>query len=98
MKLYTQNSIVIFLYFILSYPLFYYAYKFGSPDFGNNDFYSYYHLYKNWDFREVESPFNTRLISSFFIFLFNKLGFFYNSQISYHNQGIDQRVFFNAIF
>ena len=98
MKLFGQNSVVIFLYFILSYPLFYYAYKFGSPDFGNNDFYSYYHLYKSWDFKGIESPFNTRLISSFFIFLFNKVGFFYNSEISYHNPLIDQRVLFSAIF
>lgn len=98
MKDYKQNSIVIFLYIILSYPLFYYAYKFGSPDFGNSDFYNYYHLYKSWDFKAVESPFNTRLISSFFIFLFNKIGFFYNAEINYHNPAIDQKVFFNAIF
>lgn len=98
MKLYIQNLIVIFLYAALSYPLFYYAYKFGSPDFGNNDFYSYYHLYNNWDFKQVESPFNTRLISSFFIYLFNKIGFFYNAEINYHHPMIDQRVFFNALF
>lgn len=98
MRAIKENSIIVFLYFLLSYPLFYYAYKFGSPDFGNNDFYSYYHLYKNWDFDAVESPFNTRLISSFFIFLFNQIGFFYKTKISYYNIAIDQRVFFNAVF
>ena len=97
-KFFNHNLLTLLSYFLLSYPMFYYAYKFGVPDFGNIDFYDYYHLYKNWDFSKVRSPFNTRLVSSFFIYLFNKIGFFYNAEISYHHPGIDQKVFFNAIF
>lgn len=97
-KIFNHNLLTLLSYFLLSYPMFYYAYKFGVPDFGNIDFYDYYHLYKNWDFSKVRSPFNTRLVSSFFIYIFNKIGFFYNAEISYQHPGIDQKVFFNAIF
>lgn len=86
------------LYILFSYPIFYFAYKFGSPDFGNIDFYNYYHLYKDWDFSKVASPFNTRIFSSWFIYLIYKSSFFYNSEIAFSNPLIEQRVFFSAVF
>ncbi|MCX8081224.1 MAG: hypothetical protein N3F09_08315 [Bacteroidia bacterium] len=85
------------MFFILTYPLFYYAYKFGSPDFGNIDFYHYYHLYKDFDIEKVQSPFNIRLVSPFLVYLFYKSGIYYNAEISYHNPMIDQQVFFSSI-
>jgi len=93
-----RNFIPLLIYFFLSYPLFYFAYKFGNPDFGNTDFYQYYFLYKDWEFSKVISPFNTRIISSFLIYLLNKTGLFYSTEINYHNSYIDQQVYFNAIF
>ena len=46
-----------FIYLLLAFPMFYYVYKFGNPMFGTNDFFSYYRLYKDWDFTGVEAPF-----------------------------------------
>ena len=82
---------------LFSYPLFYYAYKFGTPDLGNSDFYSYYGIYKSWDFTGVESPFNTRLVSCGLVFLLHKTGLFYDTLISYQNPQISQRVVFSAV-
>lgn len=91
--------IVTVLLIMLSYPLFYFSYKFCLPDFGGEDYFYYQHLYSNWDFEKVPSPFNMRIISSFFIFLFNKIGLYYDTKIvftSFHPE-LDQQVFFNAI-
>ena len=94
-----NNLIVSALYLFLSYPLFYYAYKFCLPDFGGQDYYSYYLMYKDWDFASTPSPFNMRLISAFFIFLMNKIGFYYETEIVFTKIYIDadQQIFFNAI-
>lgn len=92
-----SSVIVTFLFVILTYPLFYYAYKFGTPDFGNIDFYHYYHLYRNFDFSKVPVPFNTRIVSPFFVYLFYKTGIYYPAEISYSNPAIDLRVFFSSI-
>src|ERR1051326_2400508 len=97
----TENikiDLLVFSVFVLiSYPLFYYAYKYCSPQVGQlTDYYSYYNLYDKWDFGKVESPFNIRLISSFFVFLFGKLNFYYDTQIAF-NMG-SQKIFFDAIF
>ena len=92
-----RNKIFIWLgYVMLSYPMFYFSYKFCLPDFGGEDFYAYEKLYENWNFRQVDCPFNMRLISSFFIFLMNKIGFYYDTRIvftSFHPNH-DQKVFF----
>ncbi len=90
--------IELFLLVLFSYPLFYYAYKFGTPDLGNSDFYSYYSLYKSWDFNGVVSPFNTRLISPYLVYLLHQTGLYYDTTISFQNPLISQRVFFSAVF
>lgn len=94
-----KNKILVFLvYFLISFPCGYYTYKYGSPDIGGqNDFYSLYPLYRDFDISSVETPFNTRLLSSFFIFIVSKTGIFYDVPISYQHQGIEQNVFFSAI-
>ena len=96
----SKNSIICLGYILLSYPLFYYAYKFGFPDFGATDYYSYAILYKDWDFGRIESPYNLKLVSCFCIYLMNKAGFYYDTEIVYTTiyPQFDQQVFFNAIF
>jgi hypothetical protein len=90
-------GIITILYFLLGFPLFYYVYKFGNPSMGTNDFFSYYRLYKDWDFAAVESPFNMRLLSSFLVYLFNTAGLHYNTVTAFDQFGMDRQVFFNAI-
>lgn len=85
------------LLILLAYPLLYYTYKYYSPDLGGRDFYFYYPLYKHFDVVHTEAPFNMRLISSFFVFIFSQLGIYYDTMIHYKNSNIDQTVFFNAI-
>jgi hypothetical protein len=87
----------LLVFVLLSYPLFYHSYKFSTPDFGGKDYFSYYRLYKDWDFKSVESPFNMRLISSGSIYLLHKTGIYYPAQIVFDNPDYDQRVFFSAI-
>ncbi len=96
----SRNCVICVAYILLSYPLFYYSYKFCFPDFGATDYYSYAILYKDWDFSKIESPYNLKLISCFFIFLMNKIGFYYDTKIVYTTiyPQMDQHVFFNAIF
>ena len=94
-----RKLLIGFGFLLLSYPLFYYSYKFCLPDFGGEDFYSYYPLYKDWNFSAVDCPFNMRLISCFSIFLINKIGLYYNTEIvftSFHPD-YSQQVFFNAM-
>lgn len=95
-----KNNTVFFLYFLLSYPLFYFSYKFCLPDFGGQDFYSYYLLYGNWEFDRVPSPFNMRLVSSCIIYLMNQAGFYYDTEIVFKTvySQFDQQIFFNAVF
>lgn len=97
-----QNSKlnVLVLYVLLSYPLFYFSYKFCLPDFGGDDFFSYYSMYKSWDFNGVPCPFNMRIVSSFLIFLMNKTGFYYDTETVFHtvHPEYSQQVFFNAVF
>lgn len=99
MKLNFKSITVLWLiYFLLAFPSFYYVYKFGNPNFGTNDFFSYYKLYKDWDLDKIEAPFNMRLVSSFFVYVFNKIGFNYNTVTAFDMFGMDKQVYFNAVF
>lgn len=92
-------SAVFVSYILFSYPLFYFTYKYGSPDVGSQtDFYSYYQLYDKWDLSKVESPFNMRLVSTFVVHLLSKANFFYDTHIAYHHHNISQQIFFDALF
>lgn len=95
-----KNPVITWiLYTLLSYPLFYFSYKFGLPDYGGDDFFSYYPLYRDWDFAKVECPFNMRIISCFSIFLLNRIGLNYNTETAFMamHPGYDHQVFFNAV-
>jgi hypothetical protein len=95
----SRNNILIFLFFLLiSYPLFYFCYKFGNPEMGGSDYFDYYKLYSNWNYSAVESPFNTRIISPFLVYLFGKLHIFYDTQIAFVKAGYSPRIYFNAVF
>lgn len=66
--------------------------------YGTNDFFSYYKLYQNWDIQHIDAPFNMRLLSSFFVFLLNKMGLHYDTICAFDQFKLDKQVFFNAIF
>lgn len=86
------------LFFLFGYPIFYFVYKFGDVRInGLDDYYSYYQLYKNFAVFEIDQAYLPRLISSFFVFAINKLGFFYDVPIAQQLEGYDQSVYFNAI-
>lgn len=99
MKLNVKSfSFVWILYALLAFPSFYFVYKFGNPSFGTNDFFSYYKLYQNWDIASIDAPFNMRLLSSFFVFIFNKIGFHYDTECAFDQLHLSRQIFFNAIF
>ena len=85
------------MYALLAFPMFYFVYKYGTPDFGMKDFYDYYKLYSNWDLEHVDAPFNMRLLSTFFVYLMNKAGLHYNTSVAFAQTGLSQQVFFNAV-
>ena len=90
---------VLLTYFILSYGLFFYAYKFSQPDIqGLKDYEQYQLMYNGWNFNEVESPFNTRIISTYGIYLLNNLGVYYDNQVAISDKRLEKKVFFNALF
>jgi len=97
-KIATKKFVVIFLYFLLSFPIGYYAYKYGSPDVGGQkDFYSYYPLYKDYNISATESPFNMRLVGSYLVHLMSKTDIYYNIKICFSNATIEQEIYFDVI-
>lgn len=92
---------VLLFFLILAFPSFYFVYKFADPIDVGHDFFQYYRLYYNWDWSNVNAPFNMRLISSAFIYLFHKTGFYYETVATfdkYMAYGFDKSVFFSAVF
>jgi hypothetical protein len=85
------------VYALLAFPMFYFVYKYGTPDLGMKDFYDYYKLYSNWDLEHVDAPFNMRLLSTFFVYVMNQSGLHYNTTVAFAQTGLDQQVFFNAV-
>jgi hypothetical protein len=94
---YKHSLKALSVYFLLSYAFLYFAYKYFAPDIACVDFFNYYPLYKDFDVQSVGSPFNTRLLNPLFVFVFNKLGIYYNTYTSFQNPDINQSVFFNAL-
>lgn len=89
---------LIFLYGAFAFPAFYFVYKFGNPDYGCRDYRDYYSLFKDLDISGVEAPFNMRLLSTFFVHILYKMGFHYNTEIIFSNNGLDTSVYFCAVF
>ena len=98
-----QISLILllrFLVFILvSYGLLYFSYKYFSPNYGQSDFFHYYKMVLHpLDFTVTESPFIYRQFSTVITSLIVKSGIYYNTEISYVQEGIKQNVFFAFIF
>lgn len=93
------NLKVLFIYVLLAFPMFYFAYKFGVLLQGYKDAESYLKLYENLRSPEVESPFNMRLISASIIHFMDHLGLMYNTECSIDAYPqFDKSLFFNNIF
>src|SRR5688572_9594016 len=93
-----KYALLTFVFTLLAYPMLYYAYKYGTPEFGGLDVYSYLKLYSDWDFAHVDSPFNQRLVSSFAVFLIHKSGLNYPTETAIAALKIDPQVYFSALF
>ena len=65
--------------------MFYFVYKFGTPYLGMIDFFDYYKLYENMDYKSADSPLNMRLVGSFFVYCMNKMGLFYDTATQIDN-------------
>ncbi|MEZ4722075.1 MAG: hypothetical protein R2813_09400 [Flavobacteriales bacterium] len=100
MKIREKHSIgVFFFYLILAYPVFYFSYKFGSPEIsGQADYFAYYKLYKTLSIEGVDAPTNMRLISSFLVYLIYQSGFYYPVEIVFSDPAYDQAVYFSSVF
>lgn len=89
---------VLTCYLLLAFPLFYFVYKYSSPYIGMIDFFDYYKLYAGMDYKAADSPLNMRLLSSFFVYILNKSGFYYDTLTQIDNSPFEKSIYFNAIF
>lgn len=91
------SSLAIF--FILSYGMLYFSYKFYIPLLGGgNDIYAYYNMYLNpLDFTQADAPFIYRQFSALITNLIYEIGLFYDAEISFSDTQISKRLFFAAI-
>ncbi len=97
MKSWKKYAALTLVFTLLAYPLFYYVLKYGTPEFGGKDVFSYVKLYDNWDYKNVDSPFNQRIVSSYAIFLIHKTGIHYTTEMAVTKSGIDPHVYFSAV-
>src|SRR4051812_5421926 len=92
------NAFLFALFALLSFPLFYFVYKYWSPNLGMIDFFDYYKLYENMDFKNADSPLNMRLVSSFFVYCLSKTGMLYNTACQVDGEPFSKVIYFNAVF
>ena len=86
------------LYTLITYPLFYFAYKFNLPKFGSSDIYHYLRMYQDpFNFSVADGPFVYRQLSAGIVHLVEKSGFYYDAQISFNDPNFSQRFYFAAI-
>lgn len=94
-----NNTALVVLMLLLSYPLFYFSYKYTLPDMGGADYFHYLHLYESWDLESTEAPFNMRILGSYGTYVLNQLGLHYNTETVFAaaHPELSQQVFFNAL-
>lgn len=93
-----NNFHIPFLYSLLSFPLFYFVYKFGILLGGYEDAKSYFKLFADLSSKEVPSPFNMRLLSSALINLVHRTGIYYNTECAIDAfSSVDKSYFFSNI-
>ena len=86
------------LYTLITYPLFYFAYKFNMPKFGSSDIYHYLRMYQDpFNFSIADGPFVYRQLSAGIVHLVEKSGLYYDTQISFSDPNFSQRFYFAAI-
>ncbi len=87
------------VFFLLSYGMLYFSYKFYIPLIGGgNDFYNYYKMYINpLDFTQTHAPFIYRQFSATITNIIYEWGIFYNTTISFTDSQISQKLFFASI-
>ena len=96
-KILTNTGIFIF-FFLLSFPVFYFSFKYGSPDLsGQADFYSYYPMYEKLSIDNVDSPFNMRLVFPFLVNKLASLGAYYPVETCFSSSQINPKIYFNVI-
>jgi hypothetical protein len=89
---------LLFLFFI-SYGMLYFSYKYYNPNSGGVDFFEYYRMYLHpLDLSAADQPFVFRQLSAIATHLVYIAGIYYPNDIWFHEAGIDQRVFFAALF
>lgn len=97
-----HNAKLFALYFIfytlLTFPLFYFAYKYNLPKVGSSDIYHYLYIYQNpFSFEGADSPFVYRQVSALLVNLFVNSGLYYDAAISFYNESFSQEIYFAAI-
>lgn len=93
------NIHVLLVYILLTFPIFYFVYKFGVLLGGYDDAKSYLKLFENLGSNEVPTPFNMRLLSASCVHFLEKTGLFYNTECSIDmHTFVNKRIFFNNIF
>jgi len=98
-----ENLIRLVFYFVvyalITYPVFYFAYKFNLPKFGSSDIYHYLRMYQDpLNFSNADGPFVYRQFSAVIVHLVEKSGFYYDTQISFNDPNFSQRFYFAIIF
>ena len=92
------NAFCVLGYILVGFPIFYFTYKFVSPEIsGQMDYYAYYIMYKDFTIQGVDAPTNMRLISSFIVHLFFKTGIYYPVPISFQNADYLPEVYFASV-
>lgn len=93
------NVHVLLVYILLTFPIFYFVYKFGVLLGGYDDAKSYLKLFENLGSKEVPTPFNMRLLSASCVHFLEKTGLFYNTECSIDmHTFVNKRIFFNNVF
>ena len=90
-----DNIIVLFLITAITSSQFYYSYKFSNPDYGNSDFYQYKEMViKPFNAESSRSPFIYRQFTTSIASFIYKTGIYYDTEISFNTDNINQRVYF----
>lgn len=93
------NLHVLLIYVLLTFPMFYFVYKFGILLGGYDDAKSYLKLFENLNSKDVPAPFNMRLLSSTCIHIIEKFGFVYDTECSIDTYDfVKKSFFFSNIF
>lgn len=101
--LYNKPVMIIFRFMffaLLSYGLFYIAYRYFDPSLNMPDFFRYHHMAQHplvFERDIAGSPFIYRQFDAIVTHLFYQSGLFYNVPIGFTGEDVNQRVYFAAI-